>query len=55
LLRRQVCVARTVGLWVRGWKDRSGTWMAPDPITVRGHRRPRLYRAATVHGNIIVR
>jgi len=32
--------------------------MAPDLITVRGHRRPRLYRASTIRrytGDIIVR
>ena len=28
---------------------RSEPEMAPDLITVRGHRRPRLYRSSTIH------
>ena len=48
--------------WV-GWiaavdlrlEGRSGADVTQDLITVRGHRRPRLYRALMIYRDIIVR
>jgi len=49
LLQRGVCIAGTVVTGCAAGEERSGIAMAPDLITVRGHRRPRLYRTSTIH------
>jgi hypothetical protein len=58
LLRCRVCIAGAGEFWVLAKEERSGTRMAADLITVRGHRRPRLSRATTIQQytrDIIVR